>query len=251
MKTLDETRTDLAEYERVFLADGQPRYLFRGQKQQHGTITSTFARLPKDDAVLTDQAHTVYRRGHQIGQGLRGYRIRPLEGAALLQHYGWPTPLIDVTGVVEVAIFFALYSATVGHEAVVYVIDRQELPGDIVVVDHDFLTHEVSDGALRHRWLRQDGFAIAPGDWQVPDRTSPFDLLSSRCARAITPHPFLVRRDDVPAIRDLLDQSEDPIPMHLQNLLRLYCVHQFGDELHPYLKGIVDEIPDQPRAGGA
>lgn len=28
-----------------------------------------------------------------------------------------------------------------------------------------FMTHELADGGLRHRWLRQDGFAITPRDW--------------------------------------------------------------------------------------
>ena len=107
MKTLTDVRADLTRSEGVSLTGGWPRYLFRGQKQRYPNITSTFGRLPADDPVLSGQAHTVYRRAHQIGQGLRGYTIRALEGVALLQHYGWPTPLIDVTGVAEVAVFFA------------------------------------------------------------------------------------------------------------------------------------------------
>jgi hypothetical protein len=243
--TLEDVRIKLRPYENNILEDGEPRYLFRGQREQHSTITSTFDRLPLNAG--RGQAQTVFRRGHQLARGLRGYSVSPVDGVAVLQHYGWPTPLIDFSGVLEVAVFFALFRAKLGAEAVIYVLDRTKLPDNVVFVDHDFLTNELSDGGTRHRWLRQDGFAFTSQNWQVPDVGPKFDLLSDPFKPCLVSHPFTVRRDDASTLPDVLDQTADPLPAHLQNLLRLLCDHQFGANLHPDLRQIIDEIPVYPQ----
>jgi len=239
--TLADIRAKLLPLQDAKLGDGRPQFLFRGQNTRHDKMNSTFARLP-DDPVLIGQAYTVFRYARQICRGLRGYSISHLDGVALIQHYGWPTPLIDFTGTLEVAVFFALFRATAGSEAVIYALDQTQLPQNAVVVDHEFLTHGVSDGGLRHRWLRQDGFAITPRDWQMADICRSFDLLSKSFHAALGPHYFVMHPQDEPSIADVLDQTSDPIPAHIQNLLRLFCDHQFGSDLHPKLQGIIQGI---------
>jgi hypothetical protein len=184
----------------------------------------------------------VYRYARQICQGLRGYSIGHLDGVAVLQHYGWPTPLIDFTGVLEVAVFFALFGAKPHSDAVIYVLDRAHLPPEAEFVDHDFFTHELSDGALRHRWLRQDGFAITPRDWRMADTARSFDLHSDSFQAALTPYPFHVSPGDSADIADILSERDDPIPVHVQNQLRIFCEHQFGNELHPHLRMVINGI---------
>ncbi len=250
MRTLKQLRGELIPLQGVTLADGRPRYLFRGQVEQHRTIVSRFSRLPADD-VLMGQAYTVYRYARQICQGLRGYSIGHLDGVAVLQHYGWPTPLIDFSGVLEVAVFFALFGATPKSEAVIYVLDRESLPDDAEFVDHDFLTNELSDGGLRHRWLRQDGFAITPRDWRMADTARSLNLLADSFRPALDHYAFQVSDDDTAEIADVLDQQGDPIPENVQNLLRIFCEHQFGDELHPHLQKIIDAITTDERTNGA
>jgi hypothetical protein len=241
MTNLAELRARLEQYESGNVAHAHPRFLFRGQCQVYPSIKSTFSRVPVDDIEI-GQAYTVYRYAKQICQGLRGYTIDHLDGVAVLQHYGWPTPLIDVTGTLEVALFFALHGAPGGSRAVVYVIDTRKLPERVVVVDHDFLTHTPDDGGRRHRWLRQDGFALTPRDWRSATDAREFDLLSSTLAPAIEAHEFTASGSDHTELADVLSTVGDSIPRHLQNLLRLFAQHQFEGALTPKLAEIVDRM---------
>ncbi|MGH8522827.1 MAG: FRG domain-containing protein, partial [Gammaproteobacteria bacterium] len=162
-----------------------------------------------------------------------------LDGVAVLQHYGWPTPLIDLTGTLEVAVFFALHGSSVRSRAITYVVDTQKLPEQGVVVDHTFLTHTLHDGGLRCRWLRQDGFALTTRDWRAATDAREFDLLTAPFGSALEAHEFSVTDGERPELADVLSTAGDPIPQHLQNLLRLFCEHQFEGALAPKLAEIV------------
>jgi len=96
---------------------------------------------------------------------LRGYSIDHLDGLAVLQHYGWPSPLIDFSATLEVAIFFALLGAKPDSTSIIYMLECEQLPPEAIVVDHDFLTHNLEGGGLKHRLLRQDGFAVTKREW--------------------------------------------------------------------------------------
>jgi len=244
MTDLAEVRRQLAAYKDSDVADGRPRFLFRGQRAVYPSIKSTFSRIPNTE-VEVGQAYTVYRNAKQICQGLRGYTIDHLDGVAVLQHYGWPTPLIDLTGTPEVAVFFALQGAAAGSPAVVYVIDTQKLPDQALVVDHGFLTHTLDDGGLRHRWLRQDGFGITTREWWAATDAREFDLLDSVFAPAVVAHDFIVSNHDRPELADVLSTTGDPIPQHLQNLLRLFAQHQVEGALTPKLAEIVERMWDE------
>jgi hypothetical protein len=125
---------------------------------------------------------------------------------------------------------------------VIYAFDQTRLPQTAVVVDHEFLTHGLADGGLRHRWLRQDGFAITPRDWQMADISRSFDMLSQSFQATPEPYFFVVDPHDEPSIPNVLDQTNDPIPQHIQKLLRFFCDHQFGSDLHGNLHGIIQRI---------
>lgn len=239
MTDLAKVRRRLAEYQGRDLSDGRPRFLFRGQRAVYPSIRSTFSRTTTEDMEI-GQAYTVYRYAKQICQGLRGYTIDHLDGVAVLQHYGWPTPLIDLTGTPEVAVFFALYGASAGSRAVIYVVDSQMLPEQAIVVDHAFLTHTQDDGGFRHRWLRQDGFAVTTREWRAATDAREFDLLAPPLSSALEAHEFTVSDADRPELANVLSTAGDPIPQHVQNLLRLFCDHQFDGALSPKLTDIVN-----------
>jgi hypothetical protein len=235
---LAKVRKRLAEYERRDITDGCPRFLFRGQRAVYPTIKSTFSRIPNGEVEI-GQAYAVYRYAKQICQGLRGYTIDHLDGVAVLQHYGWPTPLTDLTGSLEIAVFFALHGASAGSRAIIYVVDTQQLPENGLVVDHSFLTHTLGDGGLRHRWLRQDGFGLTTRDWRTATDAREFDLLAAPFRSALEAHEFTVAHSDRSESVDVLSTVGDPIPQHLQNLLWLFCDQQFQGELAPKLGDIV------------
>lgn len=241
MIELAEVRSRLAEYRDRDVTNSHPRFLFRGQRAVYPSIESTFARVPTTEMEI-GQAYTVYRYAKQICQGLRGYTIDHLDGVAVLQHYGWPTPLIDLTGTLEVAIFFALHGASAGSRAVIYVVDAHKLPEEAIVVDHTFLTHTLDDGGIRHRWLRQDGFAVTTRSWRAATDAREFDLLAAPLSSALETHEFSVTDVERLELADVLSTAGDPIPQHLQNLLRLFCDQQFEGTLAPKLAEVVKRM---------
>ena len=245
---LSQIRSKLAPLRKQTLTSGKPRYLFRGQSQVYPSVNSTFARINANDECLVSQAYTTFRYAETICKGLRGYTINQLEGMAVLQHYGWPTPLIDLTGTPEVAVFFALRNAKVGDRAVIYSIDCTKLPANAIIVDHDFFTHELDDGGLSHRWVHQDGFAIAPENWQNALACRDFDLLAQRFSNIVTPYEFSVQAGDKSNINDVYNIKGDPIPEGLQYLLRSFCGEIFDNSLHRYLQAIINSMfPENPK----
>lgn len=226
----------------------RPRYLFRGQNSifinpatNRASCLSTFHRLPEDEE-LRAQAFTLYRRAKQICGGLAGYTLRDhLDGVAVLRHYELPAPLIDVTGTPEVAVSFALLKSSPKDQHIVYVIDRDQLPDSVVVVDHDFLTHPLNEGGARARWLRQDGFAVAPLSWQAA--TPAFDLLSAALKPAIEIHYFPSTSDTELPQLDLLSMTGDPVAARIASVLRPFAKSIFGS-LHPELEHRISAFED-------
>lgn len=239
MSELERVRKQLAEYENRDITNGRPRFLFRGQSTIYPSIKSSYGRVPNSEVEIR-QAQRVYIWARSICQGLRGYTIDPLEGVAVLQHYGWPTPLIDLTGTLEIACFFALRGASAGSRSVIYVVDTSQITEQGLIVDHSFLTHTLDDGGLRHRWLRQDGFAVTTRDWRASPDARKFDLLAAPFRGALQAHEFTVADSDRIESADVLSTAGDPIPQHLQNLLRIFCNETFEGTLAPKLAAIID-----------
>ena len=196
---LHDIRNRFKAAERDLLPSGHPRFLFRGQSRTHESLNTTIGRLYAADPLAANQAHMLYRHAQQLATAMEGYTVQKLDAIALLQHYGWPTPILDVTSSLEVAIWFALFDATPSHECVIYVIDLAKIPDELIVfqnrkdeimaswqipdaakkllvLDHFFLTHPLASGGSKHRWLRQAGFALTTGDFTSLDSGQAFDL---------------------------------------------------------------------------
>jgi hypothetical protein len=198
-------------------------WLFRGQRQVFPRIQSSLARLA---GQTRDVMYNVCRRFHTAAAGVTGYQIpSALDRLALLQHYIGLSPLIDLTGTPLIALYFALQGSSIGDECIVYALNTDLHVGDdaeLVVVDHSFLALPLANGGLRHRWLRQDGYAACPAGWPSMDAVVEFDLLRVRGLESLK---FVRRAHDLQIVVELGDlESLD------------------GDSLACLVRGVVDSV---------
>lgn len=231
----------------------EPRFLFRGQKQvfkrdlpdgsRAPTVPSKFGRIDKQNPLRRAQAYTTYRWAAQFCTGLAGYTVGVADAVAVLQHHGWPTPFIDLTGTLDVALSFAMDGADPLVPAVIYVVNRTQLPPHVEIADHSFLAVPLASGGLRHRWLRQDGYAISTVNWQQAGEAEEFDLLDPRLQSAVKSFEFRFTPSDKQRFfdRQLLNNLGDPIPAQLQAILTSFCNSQF-DGLDKELAGYITNM---------
>jgi FRG domain-containing protein len=191
-----------------------PRFLFRGQCKHYNSITPLIARRPSTSAV--SQLYALFRDASIFATGIGGYRVTRRDGIGLFQHYGIPTPFIDFSGCLDVALFFALLGSPPGDDAVIYVLDRAQLPECAISFELDFLCFPFNEGGSRHRHLRQDAFVVGPAKWQHGMCHKDFDLLSAPFRPALSAQLFTVSADDRVAIANILSLSNDPIPRILR-----------------------------------
>jgi hypothetical protein len=108
--------------------------LFRGQSNSDWRLTTGFERclglvssfaylkaLDKEATILEE-----FRRFAALDLPLLPPEVHSLEWLALLQHYGGPTRLLDVTTSVYVAAYFATDGAS--HDAAIWMIGAREVP---------------------------------------------------------------------------------------------------------------------------
>lgn len=152
--------------------------LFRGQVKVYPTVVPSLLRSTVSDACR-DAWWDVTRHFISARNGLTGYQIAsPHDALAVIQHYLIKSPVIDVTGTPEIALYFALADPTSTATRVVYAADEATLRhAGYVVTDHAFLALPADQGGLKHRWLRQDGFTIGISDWKDLHAARKLDFL--------------------------------------------------------------------------
>lgn len=186
------------------------RVLFRGQNRVYPTIKPSMARLNAETMV---EMWNVCRRFHTAANGITGYSVPSgHDRLAILQHYVGSSPVIDLTGNPTVALYFALRGVQVGNECVVYSIDQSACdPEQVVFADHEVLLLQPQDGGLQHRWLKQDGYSVAPRKWPALDAVRNFDLLN---LSGVESKSFIKAAGDddlTTSLADLEDISSDPL----------------------------------------
>ena len=182
--------------------------LYRGQSRVWPTVKPSITRDSED---LKRRMWTVVHSFCANGAAhVTGYRIEKMhDRLSVLQHYIGRSPVIDLTGTPEVALYFALKHAA-STPSVVYSVDRRK--ADAVFTDHGFLALPLNEGGAKHRWLRQDGYSIAsPDAWWKPDAVEAFDMLQL-CG--VSRFEFLRQDDDerlVSHLGDLESVEDDPL----------------------------------------
>ena len=189
---------------------GDGQVLFRGQTRYWPTIKPSITR---DDEDTRRAMWDICRVFHSRANAISGYRTKPgHHRLGILQHYILRSPVIDLTGTPEIALYFAISGAIPGQECVVFSVDQRAAESDAVVFsDHDFLMLPREEGGLTHRWLRQNGYSVGPERWRNRDLVQNFDMLrldGVSCMR------FTRHRDDdrlVEKLGDLESTAGDPL----------------------------------------
>ena len=130
-----------------------PSYLFRGERKKYDTITSTEYRFKNDPKISLTVKQEVFRIMERCCKRMEecGYPIELM--SSLLQHYGFPTPLVDVTSSLDVAASFAAHNNG-QKKGRILVYRMNEL------VRNCFVINLYDDSIPAQRPRRQNGFTI-------------------------------------------------------------------------------------------
>ena len=192
--------------------DGSAQVLFRGQSYIYPTIVPSLLR----DDICADERNrwwAVLRKFVGSRNGLTGYHIRsPHDAVAIVQHYLVRSPVLDVTGDSDVALYFATRRAPSKDLRVVYAVEIGALQAaGLRVTDHAFLALPLQNGGARHRWLRQDGFTVGASDWTDLDAARKLDFA---CLHGVERFAFKMLPDEdnlVSKLGDLEAIKGDPL----------------------------------------
>ena len=239
----EPSAADALSWMREQVSDTSP-VLFRGQRELYPTI---FPSLLRQDIAEEDRQKwwRVLRRFVSSRTGIAGYEIRSAHDAvSIVQHYLVKSPVIDLTGTPEVALYFAIKNASREKLQVVYrarVGILQE--AGFVVSDHDFLTLPLQEGGLKHRWLRQNGFTVGLPDWTNLDGARTLDFA---CLPGVEKFLFRAQPHEkalVAALGDLETVEGDPLAASVRGMFesvaRSLGCHAKGREMMP-CSGTVD-----------
>lgn len=187
------------------------QFLFRGQNRVWPTIKPSITRL---SPPTLGEMWTICRWFSSAAKGVTGYSIENVhDRLAILQHYVGRSPVIDLTGTPEIALYFALLGAS-DCECVVYSVNRECVKSaGVAFSNHSFLMLPAHSGGLKHRWIRQDGYSVSPACWNDLSVVTEFDLLM---LDGVESKQFRVYRNDYDLVRDLgdlEDTASDPLAM--------------------------------------
>lgn len=175
---------------RVGTLEASRRYVWRGVPSRHFSVRSSLLRdLAGPDAPIPTEA-VVRTREEQILATAREWGVGAELGAtatdlhllALLQHYGLPTRLIDVTSNPYTALWFACQSAKGDGES-----DDREAAGLLLAFD-------VTSMVMRPT------IDIGPGTWFAVENPVAGGLVAALDTSSSDQQPFLVR-PSLPDIR--------------------------------------------------
>ena len=239
MTNLRDIRPALA----ALAADG---YMFRGETCQRQSIHPTIGRLrtqfpnePERIATIRGQAYTILRRTHTVKtQVFPG--ITTDEWYALLRHYGWPVPFLDVTFDPEVAIWFALLTLNPeGTPSAIYAVPPN-LPKYVRVISHEDLARNQDYLKLNCRWTIQRGGALVPTGWPDMTAAEEFDMLSLPGLKMFL---FSATPEDHAFTGDLLSTQADGIASRLSDLLTIVSQVVGGiDKIDPCIRDRIQSL---------
>jgi len=222
-------------------------YVFRGETCPRLAIHPTLGRLQHQfpgeqerTEKIRGQAYTILRWSHRIqSQVLAG--ITQDEWYALLRHYGWPVPLLDVTFDPEVAIWFALLNRKLGDRpSVIYALPVPDINAPVRLISHEQLLRNSEYVRLNCRWTVQRGGALFPTGWPDMNSAEEFDMLPMP---GLTAFFFVPEPTDRAKVVNLLSTEGDGIAARLSNLLGMVAQVVGGlDELDPHIRSHLERM---------
>lgn len=222
-------------------------YVFRGETCPRLAIRPTMGRLQHEfpgeeerTEKIRGQAYTILRRSHLIkSQVLAG--ITQDEWYALLRHYGWPVPLLDVTFDPEVAIWFALLNRKpAGTPSVIYALPVPDGGTPVRLVSHEQLLRDPEYARLNCRWTVQRGGALFPTGWPDMTNAEEFDMLRMP---GLTAFFFVPEPTDQAKVVNLLSTEGDRIAARLRDLLGIVAQVVGGlDALDPHIRSRIERL---------
>jgi hypothetical protein len=242
----------------VEIIEGIPRYLFRGENQYFPETKSSIGRLAEKHRDCVGYAQRLYMSIHHDLTLLDGYNIGGAkEATALLQHYSMPTPQIDLSGNFDVAIYFATENTLKDfHDGNfkeaelprVFIIDTTKIPSELEIINHDFLITKDLVAAAKHRYFRQDGYAITTKDNMQTDIVLSFDLKKIEYQDFVQTITFVpLDRENILLTKNYIYDDQDFIPAKIQSILRMKAMEFELDDnpFPPHLIQLIDKIYPQ------
>lgn len=139
-----------------------PAFLFRGESKVYPSICSSRYRFERDTGLSENEKSIIECIGGKLDESLRERGLHSMCSASLLQHYGFPTEVIDTTSSIDVAASFAISDCDTNEPGRILAYPTDKLMKNAVVIDLSMI-----DWARRPR--RQRGFMIFHKnylDWQ-------------------------------------------------------------------------------------
>ena len=139
-----------------------PAFLFRGESKVYPSICSSRHRFERDTRLSRPGKSRIDWISGMLDKLLRENGLGSMGSASLLQHYGFPTEVIDTTSSIDVAASFAVYRGDANQPGRILVYPTDKLKLNAVVIDLSMI-----DWARRPS--RQHGFMIFHReyhDWQ-------------------------------------------------------------------------------------
>lgn len=255
LTTIAALRNYLETNYRQEIVNGIPRYLFRGENKFYPQTKSSIGRMAETEPDCVGYAQRIYLSIHHDMYLIDGYSIGGTkEATTLLQHYGMPTPQIDLSGNFDIAIYFATENRSLGAETAylrgeqlpnLFVIDTTLMPDELEIINHNFLTTKDLKAASKNRYFRQDGYAITTKDNHTKTVILNFDLKSKAYANFVHPVSFVPSDpENIPFDREYIYASLDFLPPKIQSILKKMAQEFYlADNPFPqYILGLIDKI---------
>jgi hypothetical protein len=131
-----------------------PAYVFRGESELNTELLSSRQRLLRNANLSQETKDEIQQLAEHIESFLRSENphLGPMWAAGILQHYGFPTEIIDATSCIETAAAFAV-SKNTSCNGQIFVYSVEQMLNNAIVID-------LTPMDFSRRPVRQKGYAI-------------------------------------------------------------------------------------------
>ena len=136
-----------------------PAFLFRGESRVYPSICSSRHRFEQDTRFSKHEKSIINYIGGKLDELLQQMGLHSMGSAALLQHYRFPTEVIDTTSSIDIAASFAISGGISNKPGRILLYPMDSLMENAIVIDLSIIYWS-------RRPLHQRGFMIFHADYQ-------------------------------------------------------------------------------------